>query len=46
MWLETNICNANTQHGMKGFKIMMDTVIILDDMQIPTNYSFSQTNKK
>jgi hypothetical protein len=20
MWLETNICNANTQHGMKGFK--------------------------
>jgi hypothetical protein len=21
MWLEINICNANTQHGMKGFKI-------------------------
>jgi hypothetical protein len=22
MWLEINICNTNTQHGMKGFKIL------------------------
>jgi hypothetical protein len=22
MWLEINICNTNTQHGMKGFKIV------------------------